>query len=77
MNETILLPVDYLGEVLEVPLTIVPLGYTYQLHMQVEGKTLIFEKDDQGEYRVINTARDTDGVSKDFVAAIVATLQAL
>ncbi|PSL31467.1 hypothetical protein [Dyadobacter jiangsuensis] len=77
MNETIMLPVDYQGASLELPLTIVPLGYTYQLHIEVEGKTLIFEKDDQGEYRVIDTQHDTGTISKGLVAAIVATLQAL
>lgn len=76
MNETMMLPVEYLGASHELPLTIVPLGYTYQLHIEVEGKTLIFEKDDQGEYRVIDTAND-GAISKGFVAAIVATLQAL
>lgn len=77
MNETIMLPVDYQGLSQELLLTIVPLGYTYQLHIQVEGKMLVFEKDDQGDYRVIDTARNADAVSKGFVAAIVATLQAL
>lgn len=72
-----MLPVDYLGKVQELPLTIVPLGYTYQLHIQVEEKTLIFEKDDQGEYRVIDTGSGTGHVSRGLVAAIVATLQAL
>jgi len=77
MNETIMLPVEYMGDSHELPLTIVPLGYTYQLHIQVEGKTLIFEKDDQGEYRVIDAVHDASGASKGLVAAIVATLQAL
>lgn len=72
-----MLPVDYQGEVRELPLTIVPLGYTYQLHVEVEGKTLIFEKDDQGEYRVIDAAHNAGVVSKGLVAAIVATLEAL
>ncbi len=77
MNETIMLPVEYQGTSHELPLTIVPLGYTYQLHIEVEGKTLIFEKDDQGEYRVIDAGHDRGAVSKGLVAAIVATLQAL
>ena len=77
MNETMMIPVEYLGASHELPLTIVPLGYTYQLHIEVEGKTLIFEKDDQGEYSVIDAANHNGAVSKGFVAAIVATLQAL
>jgi hypothetical protein len=39
MNETIMIPGDYLGEVQELALKIVALGYTYQLHILVECKT--------------------------------------
>lgn len=77
MNETIMLPVDYMGATLELPLTIVPLGYTYQLHIEVEGKMLVFEKDDEGEYRVIDTTHSDGAASKGLVAAIVATLRSL
>ena len=77
MNETVMLPVDYLGEIYELPLTIVPLGYTYQLHIQLESGMLIFEKDEQGECRVIDHSDRQEHVSKGLVAAIVATLQAL
>ncbi len=77
MDETIMLPVAYQGEVHEFPLTIVPLGYTYQLHILVEGRNLIFEKDDQGEYRAIDTEQRQAAFSKGLVAAIVNTLQAL
>lgn len=77
MNETILLPVEHLGTTYEVPLTIVPMGYTYQLHVQIEGKKLILEKDDAGEYRVMDTSGDSEKVDKSLVAAIVATLQSL
>jgi hypothetical protein len=77
MNETIVLPVEYLGEIIELPLTIVTLGYTYQLHIKVQERNLIFEKDDEGEYRVIDMAGGSDTVSKSLVTAILATLQEL
>lgn len=77
MNETLMLPVNYLGETHELPLTIAQLGYTYQLHIQVEGRTLIFEKDDQGEYRVIDHSNSQAVISKGFIAAIVTTLRVL
>ncbi|MCE7065059.1 hypothetical protein [Dyadobacter sp. CY326] len=78
MNEIIMLPVEHQGESFELPLTIVPQGYTYQLHIEVEGKTLILEKDDQGEYRVIDmSGGEGEKVSKGLIAAIVATLEAL
>lgn len=77
MNEVIMLPVEHQGETIELPLTIVPQGYTYQLHVEVQGKTLIFEKDDQGDYRVIDMSANQDHVSKSLVMAILATLQSL
>lgn len=77
MNETIMLPVEYMGTTHELPLTIVPQGYTYQLHVQVEDKMLILEKDDEGEYRVMSLSGDSEKVNKSLVAAIVATLQSL
>lgn len=77
MNETIMLPVEYLGATRELPLTIVPLGYTYQLHIQVEERTLIFEKDDEGEYRVIDAGHHDGRIDKGLIAAIVDTLSAL
>jgi hypothetical protein len=77
MNETIMLPVEYLGEIIELPLTIVTLGYTYQLHIKVQERNLIFEKDDEGEYRVIDMAGSSDAVSKSLVTAILETLQNL
>ena len=77
MNETIMLPIGYRGVTREWPLTIVPLGYTYQLHIQVEGRTLVFEKDDEGEYRVIDAAHHDGHIDKGLVAAIVDTLRAL
>ncbi|MCF2506829.1 hypothetical protein L0663_25790 [Dyadobacter sp. CY107] len=77
MNETMMLPVEHRGTAYEFPLTIVTLGYTYQLHVQIEGKTLIFEMDDQHQYRVLSQAGDVKEVNKSLVEAIVSTLQSL
>ena len=72
-----MLPVEYQDEIIELPLEIVALGYTYQLHVQVQGRALIFEKDDQGEYRVIDLSGSFDQVDKSLITAILKTLQAL
>ncbi|MCF2501374.1 hypothetical protein [Dyadobacter chenhuakuii] len=77
MNETIMLPVEYLDKAYEFPLTIVTLGYTYQLHVEIEGKTLIIEMDDQQQYRVLSQSGEAEKVSKGLVEAIVSTLQSL
>ncbi len=72
-----MLPVEYQGEIIELPLTIVPLGYTYQLHVQLEAKKLIFEKDDEGQYRVIELSGELGTENRSLVQAILKTLQAL
>jgi hypothetical protein len=77
MNEVMILPVDYLGKVYELPLTVVPRGYTYQLHVAINEHVVILEKDDHGEYRVIGKSDDASNIDKGIIAAIVATLQGL
>ena len=77
MNETHVLPVEYLGETIELPLTIITHGYTYRLQVEIEGKKLVFEKDDQGEYRVIDESNGSGQISRSLVSAILATLKEL
>lgn len=77
MNEPLVLPVEYLGATIELPLTIITHGYTYQLQIDIEGKKLVFEKDDQGEYRVINESNGSGHVDRSLVSAILTTLKEL
>lgn len=77
MNEPIPLPVEHLGVSHEFPLTIVQFGYTYQLHIDVNGQVLIFEKDDAGTYRVISNAGEQKPVDKSLISSIIATLEEL
>lgn len=77
MTESIILPVPYLGTTHEFPLELVTLGYTYQLHILVEGRTLIFEKDEDREYRVIDASGDANHIDKALINAIISTLDSL
>lgn len=77
MNEPIPLPVEHLGVSYEFPLTLVQLGYIYQLHKEVNGQVLIFEKDDAGEYRVISNTGEQRQVDKKLIGSIIATLEEL
>lgn len=77
MTESILLPVSYLGITHEFPLELVTLGYTYQLHIQVEGRKLIFEKDEDRAYRVIDASGDANHIDKGLINAIISTLDSL
>ena len=74
MDEPILIPVEYQGEILEIPVTVASYSYTYQLHMQVEGQSLIFEKDDEGRFRVINMTPESSKIDKGLIQAIVDTI---
>lgn len=77
MNEPIPFPVEHLGITYEFGLTLVQLGYIYQLHIEVNGQMLIFEKDDEGAYRVISSDGQQKPVDKGLITSIIATLQKL
>ena len=77
MNESIPLPVEHLGVSYEFPLALVQLGYIYQLHIEVNGQILVFEKDDAGQYRVISSAGEQRPVDRSLIGSIIATLEQL
>ena len=77
MNETTTISVEHLGATYEIPLTIVPLGYTYQLHLQIEDETLILEKDEEGEYRAIDPSFENGRANHSLVLSIIATLKSI
>lgn len=47
------LPVTYKGKELLFPLKVVPQGYVYRFVVQIENLEVIYEKDDEGEYRAM------------------------
>lgn len=77
MAESIQLPVRYNGEDLELSLSIVPLGYTYQLHVEISDRILILEKDENREYRVIDKSGIAKPAEQGLVLAIIASLNAI
>lgn len=50
------------------------LGFIYQFHIAVENKTLIFERDEEQQYRVIDTDPKSSEVDKDLLQAIITNL---
>lgn len=58
MDEQFLLPVRCKGISYEFPTRLVMLGYIYQLLIEMEGRVLIFEKDEARNYRVIDYMPD-------------------
>lgn len=51
--------------------------YTYQLHAEIDERKLIFEKDDEGKFRVIDQSGDVTPVEKGLILAIISTLDNL
>jgi len=58
-EENHILPVTYRGQELEFPLQILQTGYTLKFVVTIGEAKMIFEKDDQGEYRAILAEAET------------------
>ncbi len=52
-------------------------GYIYQFHISIENSTLIFERDEEQQYRVIDSSPEGTKVDKDFLKAVIANLSKL
>ena len=57
-EEQLTLPVTYKGKELSFPLKIVPQGYVYRFIVQIDDAEVIYERDDEGEYRAIISKPD-------------------
>lgn len=55
MTETFILPVDYQGTEHEFKARFERYGYTHRIAVLIDEKTFIFEPDEEGSYRAINT----------------------
>ncbi|MEP6682878.1 MAG: hypothetical protein ABJA35_06445 [Parafilimonas sp.] len=53
MPDHFYIPVRYRNEENEYLVTLVLLSYSYQLHVEVDNQSLVFEPDDNGEFRMI------------------------
>lgn len=52
------LPVAYNREELNFKGRLATFGYVYKFYIVVDGRELVFEKDDEGEYRVLTEKDD-------------------
>jgi hypothetical protein len=55
MTETFILPVDYQGTGHEFKARFERYGYTHRIAVLIDENTFVFEPDEEGSYRVINT----------------------
>ena len=69
------LPVIYKGEEHSFKGRLATFGYIYKFYIIVDGRELVFEKDDEGEYRVLTEADDkAEPVDASLMQAIIAVL---
>ncbi len=76
MLEGFELPVVYKGQEMEFGTRLVISGYAYQFIIIVNDRELVFEKDDEGNYRVINYTPDAAvHVDTTLLEAIIGSLK--
>lgn len=71
------LPVMYKGEEREYKARAVVYGYTYRFYILVDDTELIFEKDDEQQFRVLQESPGTTPPDPALLSAIIDSLQQL
>ena len=77
MGNSFILSFVYNNKTYNLNTKFVRLGYIYQFHIAIENSTLIFEKDEEQQYRVIDPNRGITKVDKDFLQAVINNLSKL
>ncbi|MBW7892603.1 MAG: hypothetical protein H3C48_16575 [Chitinophagaceae bacterium] len=77
MDDSFILTVPYNGKNYELNTKFIRLGFIYQFHIGIEGRTFIFERDEEHGYRVIDTAANGKEIDKSLLKAIVDKLSSL
>lgn len=78
MDESFELPVDYQGREIVLPGKLTRRGYSYQLHIEVEGVEIIFEPDEERNFRAMIDHPDAQKkINIDLVRAIGEALDKL
>lgn len=78
MEQEFELPVEYRGQELNFAGRIVTVGYVYKLYIMIHDEEFVFERDDDGKYRVL-----TEGVTyekpvdRGLLEAVIAVLDGL
>jgi hypothetical protein len=74
------LPVDYNGKELVFPAELLPMGFTHKIKVTVEGVDILFEPDEERNYRAmaIDTERvNMEKLDKNLLQVICLTLDQL
>ncbi|WP_118976321.1 hypothetical protein [Taibaiella koreensis] len=72
------LPVNHNGEELLLKGRLVTFAYTYKFYVMVNGRELVFERDDSGEFRALVQAVDSGSeIDASFIHNIIVVLEAV
>jgi hypothetical protein len=80
MSEQFELPVSFKGEKWMLPAEFMNMGYTHRIKITVNGITLLFEPDEEKNYRAILDNTEKDGLKapdREFIKKISETLHSL
>ena len=77
MEESFLLSVPYNGRTHEVTTKFIRLGFIYQFHIGIEDRVLIFERDEERNYKVIDITPNSNRIDKSLLQVIVEKLSSL
>ncbi len=80
MSEPIDLPVSYNGKEMKFPMELIPIGFTYKIKVTVGDIDVLFEPDEEKNYRAIVNMEDRDraaNLDKELLQSISETLHEL
>lgn len=78
MDEQFELPIEYKGQQLMLKASLQVTGYTHKFNVDVNGKNIIFEPDEERNYRAIIPYDDINqdiNIDKELVKAIAASIE--
>jgi len=77
MDDGFILSLEYKRKLYELKAKFCRVGYIHQFHIEVENRTLIFEFDEERNYRVIDGSDSSKAIDPDFLQAIVNKISSL
>ena len=78
MDDTFDLPVTYQGKERLFPAQLLQLGYTYKIQVDIDGRIVLFEPDEERNFRaVIDPSVPGKDIDRHLLQAIVTTIEEL
>lgn len=75
IDEPFDLPVVYKGQEIELSSRLVRRGYSYKIHVDVQGQEVIFEPDEERNFRAMIEHPLQSVISQDIIHAIIEALE--